>query len=372
MQFKGLRYSAHADSTFIDTVKTRVNDYFEKKNISKFANTEMVVKTIFMLALYFIPFALMLTVFQSNAIGAYSMWLLMGFGMAGIGLSVMHDANHNAYSKHKRVNEIVGYVVNLVGGSSINWKIQHNVLHHSFTNVEGMDEDLDPAGLMRFSPHGKWYAFHKYQHIYAWFLYCLLTFNWSFIKDYKQLIRYNRMGLVKSFGKKFTERLVRLVAAKLFFYAMIIAVPVMVMEAPLWQTILGLVSMYAISGFILATIFQPAHVMPSSEYPLPDLNGKLDNNWAIHQMLTTANFSPNSRFFSWYVGGLNYQIEHHLFPNICHIHYREISKIVKQTAQEFGVPYNSQKTWVEAVFLHGKMLKALGDKNFVPAQAVAA
>jgi linoleoyl-CoA desaturase len=101
-------------------------------------------------------------------------------------------------------------------------------------------------------------------------------------------------------------------------------------------------------------------VVPSSEYPTPDEEGQLQNNWAIHQMLTTANFSPKSSFFSWYIGGLNYQIEHHLFPNICHVHYRKISAIVKQTAQEFGVPYNVQPNFVKAVWSHGKMLKKLG------------
>ena len=114
------------------------------------------------------------------------------------------------------------------------------------------------------------------------------------------------------------------------------------------------------AGIILALVFQPAHVVMETEFPEPDNEGSLEDNWAIHQFKTTSNFAPNNKVLGWYMGGLNYQVEHHLFPTICHIHYPAISKIVKATAEEYGVPYYSQKTFASAVKSHFQLLMRLG------------
>jgi linoleoyl-CoA desaturase len=123
--------------------------------------------------------------------------------------------------------------------------------------------------------------------------------------------------------------------------------------------------MHYITGFILAVIFQPAHVIEGTEYPVPDDKGNMENNWAIHQLHTTTNFGHREKMFSWYVGGLNYQVEHHLFPNICHVHYRKIACIVKKTAEEFGLPYKSKDTFLQALIAHGRILKSLGQKPLI-------
>lgn len=122
-----------------------------------------------------------------------------------------------------------------------------------------------------------------------------------------------------------------------------------------------------VQGFILTIVFQPAHVMPTSEYPIPDSEGNIENSWAIHQLLTTSDFSPESKIFSWYIGGLNYQVEHHLFPNICHVHYSKIAEIVKKTAREYGLPYHVQSNFLMALINHGKMLRDLGQKDLITA-----
>jgi linoleoyl-CoA desaturase len=137
-------------------------------------------------------------------------------------------------------------------------------------------------------------------------------------------------------------------------------VPLVLTSLLWWQVLLGIVIMHYIAGFILAIIFQPAHVIDGTEFPLPDENRTLANNWAVHQLLTTTNFGNGSRWFSWYVGGLNFQIEHHLFPNICHVHYRKIASIVQSTAHEFGLPYKSSRTFLSALAGHAKLLRDLG------------
>jgi len=322
----------------------------------------MVFKTIFNLCLYFIPYAFILTGIFSNYLILSLLWILMGFGMAGIGMCIMHDANHNAYSRNGTINRLLGNLIIFIGGSSINWKIQHNRLHHGYTNIDGIDEDIYSGNLMRFSPHQKRYRIHRFQHFYAWFFYGLMTLYWSTAKDFKQVIRYKKNGLLNERKKSFRMVIIELISSKLFYKFYVLLVPILLMPSDWWIIILFYLLMHFTAGFLLGIVFQPAHVVPSSQFPLPDVTGNLSNTWGIHQLLTTSNYSPGSRFFSWLIGGLNFQIEHHLFPSVCHIHYRKISPIVRQTALEFGVPYHIQSNFIIAVWNHAMALKKLGRK----------
>ncbi len=360
MNYKSIRFTPNQKGDFISVLRKRVKTHFQTQKKSTYGNAGMVVKTVFMLALYFVPYFLMITGVVTDTWMIIGMWALMGFGMSGIGLSIMHDANHGSYSKNKTVNKYMSYVMNLIGASSFNWKIQHNVLHHSYTNIEGVDEDIDPGILMRLSPHAKHYKIHKFQHIYGWFLYSIMTFLWLTSKDFVQLNRYKKMGLIKGQKRTYGGVLAETIFSKIAYYAYALVIPLIFISAPWWIIVIGFLVMHMITGLWIGCIFQPAHVMPSSEYPIPDDTGNIENNWAVHQLFTTTNFSPKSRLFNWYVGGLNYQVEHHLFPNICHVHYKRISKIVKETAKEFGLPYNSQPNFAIALMEHAKMLKQLG------------
>jgi linoleoyl-CoA desaturase len=322
----------------------------------------MVLKTIFMFMLYFVPYGLILGGVVTTSWLLILMVVIMSLGLAGIGLSVMHDANHGAYSKKMWLNNTIGYSLNLVGANAFNWKMQHNVLHHTYTNVHEEDEDISPRGVLRLTPHTKWRYLHRYQHFYAWFLYGLMTIAWMVVKDFGRIIKYQRNGLAKKHKANITNEWIILVCTKLTYIGYIFVLPLLFTSLAWWQIIVGILIMHYIAGFMLAIIFQPAHVIDGTEFPLPDESQALENNWAVHQLLTTTNFGNKSRWFSWYVGGLNFQIEHHLFPNVCHVHYRKISHIVKDTAEEFGLPYKSARTFLGALKGHAKLLKQLGVK----------
>jgi linoleoyl-CoA desaturase len=360
-----IRFSS-SKNDFFTTLNLRVTDYFKNKNISRHGNYEMVIKTVFMYMLYWVPFGIILSGLVTNGWAILVMCIIMGTGIAGIGLSVMHDANHGAYSKKSFWNTIMGYSLNMVGGNAFNWKVQHNVLHHTYTNIHDVDEDISPRGVLRMTPHGEWKAIHRFQHLYAWFFYGLMTLVWVLVKDFVRLAKYHRDGLVKNQRTNTGRELAILLITKILYFAYILVLPMLLLDISFGQWLIGFLTMHYVAGFILAVIFQPAHVIDGTEYPLPNEAGQMENTWAIHQLLTTTNFANNSRVLSWYVGGLNFQIEHHLFPNVCHVHYRGISKIVKQTAHEFGLPYKSEPTFLHAVWGHAKLLKELGRK---PVQA---
>ncbi len=347
---------------FLELTK-KVNGYFKEKGISKYANANMVIKTIFMLALYFVPFLLMVTGVASTAGSVMLMWGLMGLGMSGIGLSIMHDANHGAYSKNKYINNALGYLINFLGAYHINWKIQHNVLHHSYTNVDGYDGDITNP-VMRFSPDQKRKKLFKFQAFYAPFFYGIMTLYWAFVKDFIKLVDYSKQGLLERQGTTLSKAMISMIFYKIGYIVVILIIPMLIVDIPWWQMILGFLMMHFITGMVLALIFQPAHVIENTNFYTPDSTGSVANNWAIHQMRTTANFANKSVLFSWFIGGLNFQIEHHLFPHICHVHYKKLSPIVKKVAQKYNVPYYQHKTFVAALVSHFKLLNQLGTGSY--------
>ncbi|MBL7862185.1 MAG: acyl-CoA desaturase [Cyclobacteriaceae bacterium] len=356
---KNITFST-AQREFTATLNRRVSDYFKEHQISRQANAEMVIKTVIMFSLYFVPYGLILGGVVTGMGWMVVLVVIMSLGLAGIGLSVMHDANHGAYAKKKWLNNLIGYSLNMVGANAFNWKIQHNVLHHSYTNVHEEDEDISPRGVLRLTPHSEYRWFHKYQFIYAWFLYGLMTIVWMIFKDFVRVVRYYQNGLMQSNNANVVQEWAILIFTKVVYVSYIFVIPVLITPLLWWQILIGIFIMHYIAGFLLAIIFQPAHVIEGTEFPLPDDSNKLENNWAVHQLHTTTNFGNKSRWFSWYVGGLNFQIEHHLFPNICHVHYRKIAGIVQSTAQEFGLPYKTSNTFLQALAGHARLLRQLG------------
>lgn len=358
---KGISFKGEDKLEFIRELRSTVNDYFENNGITKYGNFDLVLKAVFMLLVYLVPFVLILTGIVTSLWGALLLWIVAGVGMAGVGMATMHDANHNSFSENPWVNKIMGSTLYLLGGFPITWRHQHNTLHHGFTNIEGHDEDINPGPFLRLSPHKPLYKMHKYQHIYAWFFYGLMTIFWISAKDFKQLYQYKNAQAPLSNKMSYGNLFFVLVLSKLIYYAVFLVLPILFMPFAWYWTLVFFLAMHFTSGFILTVIFQTAHVVPSSTYPLPDKNGTIENNWAVHQLYTTSDFSPNNKILSWLIGGLNYQVVHHLFPDISHVHYYKISSIVERMAGKYNLPYHVQPGFIKAVVEHGKMLKKLGN-----------
>lgn len=355
-----VRFAPKDAEGFYDTLKKRVDAYFRENKLDPHGDASMKLKTFAMVSMYLVPYLVMVSGAVTNLWLFYGLWFLMGIGMVGIGCSVMHDSNHGSYSDNKTLNKYLGKIIALVGGYEVTWKIQHNILHHTYTNIEGLDDDINAGVFLRFSPHSKRYSFHKYQHIYAWFLYGLLTLQWATIKDFRQVYDYHKKDLLKKEKLTLGQAMLQLSLYKIFYYLYMFVIPIFVMGIAWQHVLVGFLIMHFVAGVLLSAIFQLAHVMEECEFPAPTDDRKMENSWAVHQILNTANFSPTSPLMNWFVGGLNRQIEHHLFPHICHVHYKNIAKYVRQTAKEYGLPYQEQRTFVHALIEHGKMLRKLG------------
>jgi linoleoyl-CoA desaturase len=339
------------------TVKKNVHNYFKENNISTKGNAGLVVKTVVLLSMYIVPFVWMMSI-HMNPWLALALTQVMGVGMAGIGMCVMHDSVHGSYSSKEWVNKWLGRTIYLLGNNVFNWKIQHNVLHHTYTNIEGHDEDIADKGPLRLSNHVGIRKIHYYQYIHAFFFYGLMTFS-KLVKEFGQLKRYSKMGYAKKFNINLTREYTKLVFIKVAYLFTFLVFPLFVTDFTWWQLLIGFLSMNYTAGFIMSVIFQLAHVVEGIHDHAPTSEGIVENNWAVHELLTTANFAPHNHLLNWYIGGLNYQIEHHLFPGICHVHYRDISPIVARTAKEFGIPYHQQPTFRKALASHVRKLKEL-------------
>ncbi|HSF88796.1 MAG TPA: acyl-CoA desaturase [Saprospiraceae bacterium] len=343
---------------FADAVRKNVNDYFKEKGISTKGNASLIVQTVAMLSIYIVPFVLLLTVPMSMWI-AIILTIVMGIGTAGIGMAVMHGAAHGSYSNKAWINNLFASTMYALGGNVFNWKVQHNILHHTYTNINEYDQDIASKGPIRLSDHAKIRKIHRYQYIHAFFFYGLMTM-FKVVRDFTQMAEFNREGYARQYHTNPTAVYLKMIAVKVLYFAVIIGLPILLTPFTWWQVLIGFAIMHWTTGLILGTVFQLAHVVEGLDQPLPDKSGVIESDWAVHELHTTSDFARNNLFLNWYVGGLNFQIEHHLFPHICHIHYRKIAPIVERTAKEYGLTYNLKPTFFAALKSHVRRLKELG------------
>jgi linoleoyl-CoA desaturase len=352
------------EKEFAKEVRKRVRQYFKDNNISTHGNYKMYIKMVVMMAMYVAPFLLVLFM-DMSAWMALVMALIMGVGEAGIGMSVMHDGAHGSFSSKAWVNELFSSTMYLLGSNTFNWKIQHNVGHHTFTNVYEYDDDIATKAVVRLSEHSPLKKFYRYQHIYAFPLYGLMTFL-KFFGEIPTLLRYKRQGFLKEFKANASWEVAKLIITKVIYLFVMIGLPLLLTPFSFWQTLIGFVSLHLVAGIIMTTVFQMAHIVEGTAQPLPDESHTLNKDWMVHELETTSDFGRKNGILSWYIGGLDFQIEHHLFQNICHIHYPAIAPIVQATAEKYGFKYNLKPTIFHALASHFRRLKELGRLEPVP------
>ncbi len=343
-------------SPFHDALIERAEAYFKNNNIRQTGNFKLYHKTI-VLGLALVANYITLVFFTPPGWLAIMLCALLGITFATIGFNVMHDGAHGSYSQNKYVNNIMAFSLSLMGGSSFMWKAKHNLIHHSFTNIEGVDEDIDVKPWMRVNDQQPRYWFHRFQHIYWVMLYGVTYFMWVFFMDFQKYFK-KRIGDIPLGRMKLKDHL-GFWASKITYLSVFIIIPIF--KVGLLDTVIGYAITSFVTGLVIAVVFQLAHIVTDTSFPQPDeQTNKIEQEWALHQVNTTANFATNNKFVSWMVGGLNFQVEHHLFPRISHIHYPEISKLVRDTCKEFNVRYIEYPTVLSAIKAHVSHLRDLG------------
>lgn len=349
-----LKFTDTRNSPFFATVKSNVDQYFRDNNISKHANGLMIFKTVFFFGGVWVFYGLILSQ-QFSLLTMLILAMMMGVFKACVGFNVSHDSLHGSYSSKEWVNTLIGYSFNIFGANRSVWQVSHNIVHHTFTNIEGHDEDLVVApGLIRLAPGDKKAKIQRYQHYYAFLLYGLASLSWVFRKDYIKMFQDKIGQVVNQYSKR---DYFELFFFKGLYYTVFIIIPLIVLDITWWQFVIGFIAMHFAMGLTLGLVFQLAHVVEETVFPEPNEIGNIEECWAVHQMRTTANFGMDSVITTFICGGLNYQVEHHLFPKICHVHYPAISKIVRATAESMDVPYLYNDSFFSALKSHYQILK---------------
>ena len=344
---------------FLRELRRRVDAYFERTGRPRRDCPQMYFKTATILAWFFSAYVLLVFVCTSWWI-VLPLAVVLGLSMAAIGFNIQHDGGHKAYSERPWINKVMALTLDLMGGSSYLWDWKHNSIHHTYPNINGQDDDINVGYLARLSPQQRRFWFHRLQGIYMWLLYGFLAIKWHLIDDFYQISTGHIGGhkIPRPKGKD----LAIFIAGKVTFFSLAFVIPMLLHP---WWAVLGVYAIAAfVSGVVLSIVFQLAHCVGEADFPVPvPIPGggeRIQNEWAIHQVQTTVDFARGNRLLCWFLGGLNFQIEHHLFHKICHVHYPALSKVVEEACKEFGITYSEHKTFFSAVGSHFRWLVLMG------------
>ncbi|MBE8721035.1 fatty acid desaturase family protein [Sphingobacterium pedocola] len=349
----------NANTLFSKALKEKINTYFKNNNLNKTGGRKILAKGIILFASFLGIYSTLLLVQPHWAIGII-LCALFGANLAAIGFNVMHDAGHDTFSKNKKFNNILSYSANLMGANIYFWKLKHNIAHHTFTNIEGEDHDID-VKFMRLHKEQKYQKHHKFQQYYFLALYGISYLAWIFYQDYE---KYFKAALGKNnnaFSFPVREKVIFWIS-KAINLILFIILPI-IFVGPI-KTLIGLLIVGVVCGLMLAIVFQLAHVVSETSFNIvEDDNRKIENEWMIHQLNSTANFATKNKFLTWLLGGLNFQVEHHLFPKISHIHYPAINKIIRQTCVEYKINYIEFPTFAKAFNSHVNVIKEMASNK---------
>lgn len=344
------------DNAFHRELRRRVDAEFKRLDRGQRDSAQMYLKTAIILSVFILAYVALVFVVQ-QAWAALVLSVLLGVATAGVGFNIMHDGGHQAYSERRWINRMMALTLDMVGGSSYIWQWKHGRFHHAWVNISGYDSDIDLGVLGRLSPEQARRPWHRWQHIYLWALYSVTAIRWHLYGDFRDVIT-GTIG-TKSFARPRGWDLTAFVVGKLVFFSLAFGVPLVF--HPAGVVVLFYTTTAAVAGMLLALVFQMAHVVDAAAFPVPDEQGcRIEKPWAIHQLETTVDFARGNRALSWLIGGLNFQVEHHLFPRISHVHYPSVSHLVKDTCREFGVTYLEHRTFAAGIASHYRLLRQLG------------
>jgi len=354
--------STPSKDLFAKELRVRIAQYFKENELSKYGNKEMYLKTIIATISWIGVYAWIMSN-TLTPIGLILVFTLLGYINIFMAFNIGHDACHNAYSSKMWVNKLMSYSMNFIGANSYLFRQMHNA-HHMYVNIHGTDVTLETHGLFRFTPDEPYKPIHRFQHFYTPILYSLVAVHWAFIKDFKWFFGESHIGNNKNVQHPFNEY-VALLVSKTIYFTLHLILPFIFLEYEWWIIALGYLSTHILPGLTFALIFQVTHVYEGTHYPMPDQQGNIENNYAVHVLETTADFCRQNRLATWLMGGINIHVIHHIMPGICHVHYPALTRILIEVAQKHGIEYQENKTFWQAFVKHMRMLKLLSKPEAV-------
>jgi linoleoyl-CoA desaturase len=343
--------------SFPKVLRRRLDRFFADRELSPKADSRMWVKIAAGLAVlggsWIALYALKLNSWQFVAL-----YLLSGLAQTFLLLNIAHDSNHNAISSVPQINKLLNYVFDVCGINSYMWRILHHRGHHSCINLHGEDDALTGRGIFRFTPHEPRAPYHRFQHIYALFFYAMFSLDYVFVRDFESFF-FPTHGYLKRTRHPAREYAI-LFAGKGFYLTYMLILPVVLLGKSPLLVAGAFMLVHLVVGLSVTLVFQTTHTIDTTYFPAD--RSEFDNG-VYHIFATTADYATGNPLVSWLAGGLNHHIVHHLCPFVCHTHYAPLTQIVKETAEEFGVPYRQHPTMTRAILHHLILLKQLGNES---------
>lgn len=350
-------------SAFTQELHQRVEAYFRDNHKKKRGNPAMYVKTIVIVAWIFGSWAFLLLTPQVLGLKLLGC-VMMGLAIAAYPMNVFHDAAHGGYSNNATLNRWLSFGGDVMGISNYFWRIRHNKLHHIYTNIPGYDMEIHGDGFVRMAPSAEHLWHHQYQHIFIWLVYPIIPIYWALseVHLFFTACTGSASYLDNPIPKPKPADVVVFVVSRLVGLGFFVGLPLS-LGYPLWQVFLGLILIYMVYGLVAVQVFMLAHILEKADFPTVDENDRhLDEDWVLFQMRTTADFAHRNPIVTWYLGGLNYQVVHHLFTDICHIHYPDLADILADVSAKHGVTYRRYDTSWDAIVSSYRWLKLMGQR----------
>ena len=355
-----IRFEHEADDSFYQTVKLRVDDHFRQTGKTRLADGTVLLKAVVFGGLIAGSYALIL-------LHPFPDWTLLPlafvFGVATLlmAINIGHDAAHHVLFRSPFWNDFVQAAsFSLLGVSAYLWQMRHTKSHHIFPNVNGCDIDIDENPVLRLSPNQPWRWRFQFQHRYAPFAYIFVVLHTIVWQDFAYLFKRRLANMTDISHPPHQYAIFAL--CKALYFAVVLAVPMLLLPLPWWQTLLGFLAMNAVASLVFVFLLIGTHFSEATEFPVVASDGTVGRTWAIHNLVTACDWSPHSRLAHFFVGGVNAHASHHLFPKVSHAHYRAIARIIEDTAAEFGVPYN-KLTLPGIVRSHFRFLRNMGRRT---------
>lgn len=351
-----MKYKRELNNGFYPTLINRANTYFTNKQLSKKTNRLGIFKAVLFLTLFGLTYSLIITAQGNNAL-LLSCFAILGFVQICLVLNLGHEGVHDSFSKRKNVNHLLTYTFDLLGTSGYLWKMRHVHSHHPYPMVPGRDVDIAQTGMLTFQPMDNPPPTFKFQKIYVPFLYCFYSLNAILKRDWVDFFS-NKIGAKIVNHSK--SQVISFIISKTLYFSYALVLPLIFSGCSVWFVFLGFFIMHVVASLSAAMALFPAHLYEDSVFPEADNNGEMNTTWAEHQMKVTMDFGTRLPFASFFFGGINYHAVHHLFPNVAHVHFRELRKILIETADEFHMPYHHIPSLTNAIISHWKLLRKNG------------
>ena len=354
---KKLKFGKDLGTEFYHELTHRVQLELASSESGRYANRRMIMKVGFYLLSFIVLYTLLLST-SFNLVLFYILYLAMGLNVLFIGFNISHDAAHNAIFKSRKLNEMLYFIsFNLQGNNGYIWKKYHIESHHVYTNVYGSDIDVVKNPLLRMTkaqPHRPW---HKYQYIYAPFLYLFYSINWFFVRDL--LLVFRKSARTINLGKIPNKEIAILVVNKLLYLTYMVVIPVIVLPFGLVPVLIAFILNHFMVSLVFCGVLGCSHLADETYHYTEADESRVDDSWATLQLRTSLDYNADSPLANFFLGGFNAHTLHHLFPNICHIHYLKMVPILRQTAKEYGLTYN-EAPYSHAIRSHFKFLRKMG------------